>query len=92
MPITLQSSCGPFDESFVAKLPELEAAMVAQGLDPADFIIAKDRPTVTSRSFGQQCHDYTVYVGAENFTVTLPGDLNFLEYFYDRCVASDAQP
>jgi hypothetical protein len=30
-----------------------------------------------------------VFVGEENFTVTEPNDIKFLDYFYQRCVAED---
>jgi len=30
-----------------------------------------------------------VFVGEENFTVTEPNDIRFLDYFYQRCIAQD---
>ena len=34
-------------------------------------------------------YDYTVFIGEENFTVTEPNDIRFLDYFYQRCIAED---
>ncbi|HEY6259583.1 MAG TPA: hypothetical protein VIY51_27725 [Xanthobacteraceae bacterium] len=90
MQIKLQSSVDAFDESFMEKLPRLEEAMVAHGLDPAQFVIAKDASLFTNaRPFGATLRDYTVFVGDQHFTVTQPSDLRFLEYFYERCIAPD---
>jgi hypothetical protein len=30
-----------------------------------------------------------VFVGEEHFTVTEPNDIQFLEYFFQRCIAED---
>jgi len=30
-----------------------------------------------------------VFVGQENFTVTEPNDIKFLDYFYQRCIVED---
>jgi len=92
--IKLQSSCGDFSDAFVKRLPALEKAMIKQGLDPSDFVIAKDpshRPLLpyVFRMTGNPV-DYTVFVKGESFTVTHPDDLSFLKYFYQRCV-SDAE-
>jgi hypothetical protein len=90
MQIKLQSSVGPFDESFLQKLPLVEQAMLNHGLDPALFVIAKDASVFTNaRAFGATFRDYTVFVGDQHFTVTEPSDMRFLEYFYDRCIAPD---
>lgn len=90
MPITLQSTVGTFDESFMQRLPLVEGAMVDHGLDPARFIISKDRSLFTnSRPFGSLLWDYTVFVDDEHFTVTKPNDISFLDYFYERCIAPD---
>jgi hypothetical protein len=90
--IKLQSSVGAFDESFMQKLPLVEQAMVAHGLDPADFVIAKDASLFTNaRPFGATCRDYTVFVGGKHFTVTQPSDIRFLEYFHERCIAPDEE-
>jgi hypothetical protein len=89
--ISLQSTVGPFDESFLQKLPQVEEAMIAHGLDPASFIIAKNASVLTMRAFGGTFRDYTVFVGDQHFTVTQPSDLAFLEYFYQRCIAPDEQ-
>jgi hypothetical protein len=75
------------------KLPELEQAMAARGLDANDFIISKDNAASSNaRPLGPFFYDYTVFVGDENFTVTEPNDIRFLEYFMDRILASDEAP
>ena len=57
MSITLQSTVGGFSAEFMRRLPALEQAMVAHGLEPSAFVI--------------------------------PNDIQFLEYFYQRCIAED---
>lgn len=90
MSITLQSTVGGFTPEFVRKLPLVEQAMVAHGLEPAQFVISKDCATPpTVPLIGPFFYDYTVFVGDENFTVTEPNDMTFLDYFYRRCVAED---
>jgi hypothetical protein len=90
MPITLQSTFGVFSAEFIRRLPAVEQAMIAHGLEPAQFVISKDRATPPSVPFiGPFFYDYTVFVGEENFTVTEPNDIRFLDYFYARCVADD---
>jgi hypothetical protein len=90
MQIKLQSSVGAFDQTFMEKLPLVEQAMLAHGLDPSDFIISKDASLFTNaRAFGATFRDYTVFVGDKHFTVTQPSDIRFLEYFHERCVAPD---
>ena len=90
MPITLQSTVGGFTPEFMRKLPLVEQAMVAHGLEPAQFVISKDRATPpTVPLIGPFFYDYTVFVGDENFTVTEPNDMTFLDYFYQRCVADE---
>ena len=90
MQIKLQSSVGAFDQTFMEKLPLVEQAMVAHGLDPSDFVIAKDASLFTNaRAFGATFRDYTVFVGDKHFTVTQPSDIRFLEYFHERCIAPD---
>jgi hypothetical protein len=90
--ITLQSTVGGFSSEFMRQLPELEQAMVAHGLEPSQFVISKDWATQAAvplpflRPF---FYDYTVFIGDENFTVTEPNDIKFLDYFYQRCVAED---
>jgi hypothetical protein len=42
MQIGLQTTLTPFDASFLEFLPVVEKAMIGHGLDPRDFIIAKD--------------------------------------------------
>ena len=85
MAITLQSTVGGFSPEFIRKLPALEQAMIAHGLEPSQFVISKDWATQAAvpypflRPF---FYDYTVFVGDENFTVTEPNDMRFLEYFY----------
>jgi hypothetical protein len=90
--ITLQSTVGGFSSEFMRRLPELEQAMVAHGLEPSQFVISKDWATQAAvplpflRPF---FYDYTVFVGEENFTVTEPNDIRFLDYLYQRCIAED---
>jgi hypothetical protein len=88
--ITLQSTVGGFSAEFMRKLPGVEQAMIAHGLEPASFVISKDRATPPSVPFlGPFFYDYTVFVGEESFTVTEPNDIKFLDYFLQRCVAED---
>ena len=90
MAITLQSTVGGFSAEFMRKLPDLEQAMVAHGLEPSQFVISKDWATPATAPFiGPFFYDYTVFIGEENFTVTEPNDIKFLEYFYERCIAED---
>jgi hypothetical protein len=89
--ITLQSTInGGFSAEFIRKLPKVEQAMIAHGLEPESFVISKDRATPPSVPFiGPFFYDYTVFVGEESFTVTEPNDIVFLDYFYQRCIAED---
>ncbi|THD51187.1 MAG: hypothetical protein E8A46_16295 [Bradyrhizobium sp.] len=90
MSITLQSTVGGFSPEFLRRLPAVEQAMIAHGLEPAQFVISKDRATPPSVPFiGPFFYDYTVFVGDEHFTVTEPNDMIFLDYFYQRCIAED---
>jgi hypothetical protein len=74
------------------RLPALEQAMIAHGLEPSEFVISKDRATPVSVPFiGPFFYDYTVFVGGENFTVTEPNDMVFLDYFTKRCIAADEE-
>jgi hypothetical protein len=88
--ITLQSTVGGFTAEFMRRLPDLEQAMIAHGLEPSQFVISKDRATpATVPLIGPFFYDYTVFVGDDNFTVTEPNDIKFLDYFYQRCIAED---
>jgi hypothetical protein len=89
--ITLQSTIqGGFSTEFMRRLPAVERAMIAHGLEPAQFVISKDRATPPSVPFiGPFFYSYTVFVDDENFTVTEPNDIVFLDYFYQRCIAED---
>jgi hypothetical protein len=90
MSITLQSTVGGFSAEFMRRLPALEQAMIAHGLEPSQFVISKDRATPPSVPFiGPFFYAYTVFVGDDSFTVTEPNDIIFLEYFHDRCIAED---
>jgi hypothetical protein len=90
--ITLQSSVGGFSSEFMRRLPLLERAMLEHGLEPAAFVISKDRATPSSlHVVGAFFFEYTVYVGEESFTVTEPNDMTFLEFFYKRCIAEEEQ-
>src|SRR5260370_18932819 len=69
--------------------------MTANGLDPTEFVISKDRATpATVPLIGPFFYEYTVFFGDEKFTVTEPNDMRFLEYFYRRCAApaDEAEP
>jgi hypothetical protein len=88
--ITLQSTIGGFSAEFMRRLPKLQQAMIANGLDPTEFVISKDRATpATVPLIGPFFYEYTVFFGDEKFTVTEPDDMRFLEYFYERCIAPD---
>ena len=66
--------------------------MVAHGLEPSQFVISKDWATQAAVPFPflrPFFYDYTVFIGDENFTVTEPNDVVFLDYFYKRCIAED---
>jgi hypothetical protein len=90
MLITLQSTVGGFSPQFMRRLPAVEQAMIAHGLEPSQFVISKDWATPATAPFiGPFFYDYTVFVGEESFTVTEPNDIQFLDYFYDRCIAED---
>jgi hypothetical protein len=93
MAVTLQSTVGGFSSEFMRRLPQLERAMVAHGLEPLQFVISKDRATpATVPLIGPFFYAYTVFVGDEHFTVTEPNDLKFLDYFYQLCIAADEMP
>src|SRR5260370_16839700 len=86
MSITLQSTVGGFSAAFMRRLPALEEAMVAHGLEPSQFVISKDRATpATVPLIGPFFYHYAVFVGEEHFTVTDPNDIQFLHYFYKPC-------
>jgi hypothetical protein len=90
--ITLQSTVGGFSSEFMRRLPELEQAMVAHGLEPSQFVISKDWATPASTPLPALLpffFNYTVFIGEENFTVTEPNDIRFLDYLYQRCIAED---
>jgi hypothetical protein len=90
MPITLQSTVGGFSGEFMRRLPKLEEAMLAHGLEPSEFVISKDRATPPTVPFlGPFFYDYTVFFGDEHFTVTEPNDVQFLQYFLQRCIAEE---
>jgi hypothetical protein len=94
MAITLQSTVGGFSPEFMRKLPTLEQAMIAHGLEPSRFVISKDWATQAAVPYPflkPFFYDYTVFIGDENFTVTEPNDIRFLEYFYNRCIAEDEE-
>jgi hypothetical protein len=87
MTITLQSTVGGFSPEFMRKLPELENAMLAHGLDPAEFVFSKDRASPDGPWIGPFFYLYTVFIGEESFTVTETGDERFYEYIYERCIS-----
>lgn len=77
MPLTLQSSVEGFDVAFMQAVPRLERAMRRAGLDPSDFIIAKERGAPGPLSFDLSLFHYTVFVGGAHVTVTEPSDARF---------------
>ena len=89
MSITLQSTVGGFSAEFMRRLPALEQAMIAHGLEPSSFVISKDRASAAVPLIGPFFYNYTVFVGDESFTVTEPNDSVFLEYFLRRCIEQD---
>ena len=90
MAITLQSTVGGFSAAFMRKLPAVERAMIAHGLEPSQFVISKDRATPPSVPFiGPFFYDYSVFFGEASFTVTEPNDERFLDYFQQRCTAEE---
>jgi hypothetical protein len=90
MAITLQSTVGGFSAEFMRKLPAVERAMIAHGLEPTQFVISKDLATPPSVPFiGPFFYAYTVFFGDDSFTVTEPNDSVFLDYFLKRCIAAD---
>ncbi len=93
MSIILQSTVGGFSAEFMRKLPLIENAMREHGLETWRFVISKDRATPATVPFtGPFFYDYTVFFGEESFTVTEPNDLQFLDYFYKRCIAAEKRP
>jgi hypothetical protein len=90
MPITLQSTIS-FSGEFIRKLPALEQTMIAHGLDPSGFVISKkdNASTATVPFVGPFFYDYSVFFGDEQFTVTEPNDMVFLDYFLKLCTAEE---
>jgi hypothetical protein len=94
MPITLQSTIGGFDADFRRQLPQLEVTMEEHGLEPSDFVIAKNTARFPvpylnlAPEVGGQ-YDYTVFVRGESFTVTQRSDKVFLDYFTKICFAEN---
>jgi hypothetical protein len=90
--IILQSTVGGFSAEFMRRLPAVERAMIEHGLEPSQFVISKDVATTpTAPVIGPFFYDYTVFFGDDNFTVTEPNDMKFLDYFYKRCIAADEE-
>jgi hypothetical protein len=92
MHITLQSTVGEYDASFVSALRKFETVMIAKGLDPSVYVISKDRPQFTSLPFfvrpGGDGYNYTVFIKGESFSVTKANDLAFLGYFEKLCAGA----
>ena len=89
MEIKLQSTVGGFSPAFMGKLPALEKAMLAHGLEPSEFVISKDRGADAYPWIGPFFYQYTVFIGDESFVVTEPNDERFYEYLYKRVIAED---
>ena len=94
MQITLQTSVGDFDASFLKELRRFEGVMEAHGLDPSAYVIAKDRVQFCSLPFfvrpGGDGFNYTVFIDGESFSVTKINDMAFLGYFEQLCAAAIA--
>ncbi|OQW60055.1 MAG: hypothetical protein A4S14_19235 [Proteobacteria bacterium SG_bin9] len=89
--IKLQSSIGAFEPEFEERIAVIEQEMLARGLDPSAFVISKDYSASSHNRFlgaGHRYYDYTVFVGDENFTVTMPDDMRFLAFFASRCLGA----
>lgn len=89
--IRLQSSIGAFEPEFEERIAVIEEEMLARGLDPSAFVISKDFTASSHNRFlgaGHRFYDYTVFVGDENFTVTMPDDMRFLAFFASRCLGA----
>ena len=87
--IILQSTVGGFSAEFMRKLPLVERDMIAHGLDPARFVISKDRAAPAVPFIGPFFYEYTVFVDEKSFSVTEPNDMVFLEFFHNRCIADE---
>ncbi|MDH6260697.1 hypothetical protein [Bradyrhizobium sp. BR13661] len=93
MSIILQSTVGGFSTQFMRKLPLVEQAMRDHGLDPSEFVISKDyASTATIPLMRPFFFNYSVYFGEEEFTVTEPNDMVFLDYFLNRVLAAGGPP
>jgi len=93
MAIILQSTVGGFSDQFMRKLPLVEQAMAEHGLDPAEFVISKDNASTATVPFvAPFFYDYSVFFGDDQFTVTEPNDMVFLDYFFKRVLAADEPP
>lgn len=94
MHIQLQTSVGDFDASFIKELRRFEGVMEARGLDPALYVISKDRVQFTSLPFfvrpGGDGFSYTVFIDGESFSVTKANDMAFLSYFEQLCAGAIA--
>lgn len=89
MAIRLLSTTGGFSREFMRKLPALEKAMLAHGLEPEEFLISKDRASPGAPWITPFFYQYTVFVGDENFALTEPTDERFYDYLYKRVTAED---
>lgn len=93
MSIILQSTVGGFSVQFMRKLPLVEQAMREHGLEPSEFVISKDYAgTATIPLMGPFFYNYSVFFGEDQFTVTEPNDVVFLDYFFKRVLAVDGPP
>nr|WP_249797088.1 MULTISPECIES: hypothetical protein [unclassified Bradyrhizobium] len=74
-------------------MPLVEQAMREHGLEPSEFVISKDYAgTATIPLMGPFFYSYSVFFGEEQFTVTEPNDVVFLDYFFKRVLAADGPP
>ena len=91
MAITLQSTVGGFSAEFMRKLPQVEQAMIAHGLEPAEFVISKDRATPATvpldRAVLLRLHG--VRRRREFHRHRTERHRRSCDYFYKRCIAED---
>ncbi|MBI5132912.1 MAG: hypothetical protein HZA66_26025 [Rhodopseudomonas palustris] len=81
MPIRLQGTVA-FEPEFVGNLTMLTRTMIARGLDPDDYVIAKDIAAAPTLPFvGPIAYDYAVIAGETRIVITEAGDAGFLDEF-----------
>ena len=91
MSITLQSTVGGFSAEFMRKLPALEQAMIAHGLEPSEFVISKDRATPSPRCRSSGRFSTTTRCSSARTVSPSPSRTtsNSWNYFHQRCIDED---